>query len=247
MIVKSLSLMIVIASMLQLSANELLVVTENWPPYNYREKGQVVGASTEVVKKVLAKANYKYSIHLYPWARSYQIALYKPNVIIYTILRTPERESLFKWIGPLFSGKQFYLYKLSSRRDIALSNVSDAKEYIVGVMRGDVSHQFLSSVGFEEKKALSISVSEEENIKKLYAFKVDLISGNNITLPIRLKKLGLKFEDVYPAIMTFKYNYYMAVSNNTSNEVYNKLNNAFKEIYNDDIKNKIIKKHNISP
>ncbi|MCX4027264.1 transporter substrate-binding domain-containing protein [Endozoicomonas sp. SM1973] len=247
MIVKCLSLMIVAASMLQLSANELLVVTENWPPYNYREKGQVVGASTEIVKKVLGKANYKYSIHLYPWARSYQIALYKPNVIIYTILRTPERESLFQWIGPLFSGKQFYLYKLSSRKDITLATIDDAKKYLIGVMRGDVSHQFLSSEGFEENKALRISVSEEENIKKLYALKVDLISGNNISLPIRLKKLGYKFEDVESAIMTFKYNYYMAVSNNTSDEVYSNLNNAFEDIYDDNLKNKIIKKYNISP
>ncbi|WP_222937623.1 substrate-binding periplasmic protein [Spartinivicinus ruber] len=246
MIARCLTFIIGVLGVLRLSANELLVVTENWPPYNFRSEERIVGASTDIVKKTLDKTNYKYNIHLYPWARSYEIALNKPNVIIYTILRTPQREPLFKWVGPLFSGKQFYLYKLHTRTDVVLSNIDDAKKYIIGIMRGDVSHQFFSSIGITESNGLNITISEEENIRKLFNLKIDLISGNNISLPIRMKKLGYDFNDINPVIMTFKYDYYMAVSKSTSDTVYTKINDAFKNSIDENFKNTVIKKYGIS-
>ncbi|MBA4366572.1 MAG: hypothetical protein C0403_02920, partial [Desulfobacterium sp.] len=56
------------------------VVTENWSPYNFEEKGVVKGSSTETVRKVLEKANIKHTIKVYPWARSYKMALEQKNV-----------------------------------------------------------------------------------------------------------------------------------------------------------------------
>jgi len=79
------------------NAQHLRVVTENWPPYNFfNQNDQIVGSSTEVVRAVLEKAGFSYSIEVYPWARSYSIAQNNSNVLIYTILRTPFRENLLK-------------------------------------------------------------------------------------------------------------------------------------------------------
>lgn len=228
-------------------ANQLLIVTEEWPPYNFRNNGQIVGAATEIVKKVLAHTDYNYKLNLYPWARSYEIALKKPNVMIYTILRTPDREKLFKWVGPIFSGKQFYLYKLKIRKDIVVSNINDASKYSIGIMRGDVSHQFFNLINITSKNGLNISNSEEINIEKLFKSKVGLISGNSVSLPIRLKKLGYNYSDIEPTIKTFKYDYYMAMSRQTSNVIYNRINRAYNDISNPSLIKKLIKKYDISP
>ena len=64
-------------------AKPLLVVTEDWPPYNFLDKkNQVVGQSTDIVKAILAEAKLDYEIHLFPWARSYQKSLNGKNVLI---------------------------------------------------------------------------------------------------------------------------------------------------------------------
>ena len=50
-------------------SKDLLVVTENWPPYNYLNKdGKLVGTSTAIVNKILSDADIKYKILMYPWA-----------------------------------------------------------------------------------------------------------------------------------------------------------------------------------
>ena len=51
-------------------AQYLEVVTEQYPPYNYEEDGQVKGVGTEVVEEVLKEAGIDYNIKVLPWARA---------------------------------------------------------------------------------------------------------------------------------------------------------------------------------
>ncbi|MGI0115276.1 substrate-binding periplasmic protein [Zooshikella sp. RANM57] len=216
---------------LTLHASELLVVTEEWPPYNYKENDLVTGYSTEIVQKVLKKANINYTTRLYPWARAYELALKKENVLIYTIVRTPEREALFQWLGPILPGKKFYLYKLKSRKDINLTTIDDAKKFKTAIMRDDVTHQFLNARGFIDDKHLDLSVSEEINIKKLFNNRADLIIGNVESLPLRIKNLQLDFSKVEPAIFMFEHGYYMALSAQSDEQLFNRLNAAMKQVF----------------
>ena len=99
-------------------SDKLLVVTESWFPYNYLDsKGEITGSSTAVVTSVLKHANITYEIDLYPWQRSYSIAIAQDNILIYSIYRTPSRENFFHWICPLLSSPLHSFYKLSSRKN----------------------------------------------------------------------------------------------------------------------------------
>ena len=83
------------------SDEKLTVLTEDWPPFNYKENGKVVGISTDLVLATLVKAGFAYEIRMYPWKRAYQITVGTPNTILFTTSRTTIREKLFKWVGPL--------------------------------------------------------------------------------------------------------------------------------------------------
>ncbi|MCB1974474.1 MAG: hypothetical protein KDE65_08450, partial [Burkholderiaceae bacterium] len=70
-------------------AQPIRAVTET-TPYTYIEGDKVVGTATEVVELTLQRAGLKdYSVHLYPWARAYDMALKEPGVLIFLIARTP--------------------------------------------------------------------------------------------------------------------------------------------------------------
>ena len=57
-------------------AQTLQAVTEDAPPYTYIEHGKVAGPATEVVQQTLQRAGLNdYRLHLYPWARAYDLAL----------------------------------------------------------------------------------------------------------------------------------------------------------------------------
>ncbi len=150
----------------------LQVLTEEFPPYNYTEQGRLTGFSTDVVRAVLQEAKLDGVFQSQPWARAYQTAQQADSVLIYSIARTPQRESLFKWVG-MIAPTEFYLYALPQRQ-LKLTQLEQAKSYQIATVNEDVGEQFLISKGFEKGKNLQSSVRYALNYDKLKQGRVDL-------------------------------------------------------------------------
>ncbi|MCP4163486.1 MAG: transporter substrate-binding domain-containing protein [Deltaproteobacteria bacterium] len=130
-----------------------LIMTENWKPYNFQEDGVIKGVSTDMLVLMLKKIGSQQGrkdIKLYPWSRSYKLVQEKKNAVLYTTTRTPEREKMFKWVGPIFD-MTFYIYALKSKK-IKIKSYDDLKKYKIGVIREDVTEQLLvKKAGFALK------------------------------------------------------------------------------------------------
>ncbi|MGH8810034.1 MAG: substrate-binding periplasmic protein [Noviherbaspirillum sp.] len=170
-----------------LAASPLTVVTEELPPYSHVENGEVVGMSTEVVKATLKRAGLPYRIEIYPWARALSVAQSTDNVLIYSILRTPERDRMFKWVGTI-APRKAYFFKLRARRDVVVHTLEDAKWYAIGGVKDDARVQYLQSKGIEVKV---LSTKEDLNIRQLEYGRIDLMIANEYTFNYRVKALGL--------------------------------------------------------
>ena len=170
--------------------NEITVVTEQWPPYKYlSSSGKVIGSATKIVEETLQQANIPYTLNMYPWARAYKTALEKPNVLIYSILRSPQREKLFHWICPL-NTIQYHFFKLSDRKDIKVNSINDVKQYSLGLIRDSYMHNHLKNIGFIEGEHIQITGNNQANIKLLLAERVDLIIDTHENISLRLKTLS---------------------------------------------------------
>lgn len=151
------------------SAQRIHAVTET-TPYTYVANGKVTGSATEVVERTLKRAGFaNHTVQLYPWARAYEMALNEPNVLIFLIARTPDREQQFQWVGEIMS-IEYHLYRLASHA-LKISDLESAKAYTVGVMRDDVRQQYLRSKGFDR---LVVSAQSLDNFQKLLRGQVDL-------------------------------------------------------------------------
>lgn len=221
---------------------EITVVTEDWKPYNFQEGDKIVGFSTEIVEAVLQKANLSFTIELFPWARSYKMALEEKNVLIYTIARTEEREHLFKWVGP-FAPRLMYLFKLKKRTDIVLNTLEDAKKHKIGVVREDATTQLLLQHGFEVNKQLELAAAEDINQRKLFAERIDLIAGSELSVALQLKDMGLAFADLEKTIVLAKGDYYMAFSQATDDDIVERVRKALNEVQQEGLIEKIKAKY----
>ena len=171
-----------------LNAEQLQVVGESWPPFIV--DGDPIGGSvTEKVRDILKVAKLDYKITLYPWIRSYHIAKTRPNTLIYSIYRSPERESYFHWFCPVHKSSRIYSFKLA-KNPADISTLEALKKLTVGVMRGDNSHEFLTNNGFSENKNLDLSADELINIRKLVHGRIDVVTQVQESLEYRLKMLG---------------------------------------------------------
>lgn len=200
---------------------DISIVTEDFPPYNYMLNGKVTGLSTEVVQAVIKQANLKGVIKLYPWARSYRMAIYKKNHLIYSIARIPEREHLFHWVG-VISPYRTSFFKLKERSDIKVSSLDQAKIYRIGSSTSDVNTIYLEKNGFKNLQKVTDDV---QNIKKLKLGRVDMIVYEENSFIYQVKKLGLKpslFEQIY-RLEELTDNLYMALSKTSDLTLLSKL------------------------
>ncbi len=171
-----------------LAGGELRVVTEELPPYNMTQGGQITGMSTEVVQAVMKEAGQRAPIHSMPWARAYDIALNEENVLIYSIARTPQREKLFKWVG-VVAPTHWYLY---ARVDGIgpLRHLDDARRFQIATVNEDAGEQYLLGRGFVIGKNLQSSSRYELNYEKLKAGRVDLWIANEMNATYLSRQSG---------------------------------------------------------
>lgn len=153
-------------------AGSLHVVTEELPPYNMTENGQVTGLCTEIVQATLKEAGLEGYFEMLPWARAYDLAQHVDNVLIYSMSRTPERERMFQWVGNLVS-VQWYLYAHADR-PVTLRNLADARAHQVATVNQDSGEQFLQANGFVVGQNLQSSARYALDYEKLKRGHVDL-------------------------------------------------------------------------
>ena len=136
------------------SAVKLEIVADEWRPYNYLEEGEVKGVSSEVVKKVMDRSGLDYNITILPWTRAYDSAQKKENHLIYTIIRIPNREKLFKWIRPLGKGGKTSLYRLKKNNEVAPKTIDEAKNFRVIASKDTMDHIWLVANGFNNSRCI---------------------------------------------------------------------------------------------
>jgi polar amino acid transport system substrate-binding protein len=175
-------------SVCQAVAGPIRVVTEELPPYNMTRDGQMTGMSTEVVQAVLKEVNVQATIQSMPWARAYDLARHDPDVLIYSITRTPEREHLFKWVGTI-AASRWYIYS-SVNHPISLMDLNDARDWQTATVNEDVGEQYLIGRQFVIGQQLQSSNRYELNYQKLRTGHVDLWISDELNADYLARQVG---------------------------------------------------------
>ncbi|BCO09597.1 amino acid ABC transporter substrate-binding protein [Desulfolithobacter dissulfuricans] len=201
------------------------VYTEPLPPVHYVENNRVTGIATEIVREIFRLAGMDLRIEVYPWKRAYHMVLKNPGTFIYTINRTPQREKLFKWIGPILS-KRTSLYRFKDRRDIVVHSVDDLKHYTTAVILGYALTQKLQALGFEDGRELIITKNKKTQMRVFLKGRADLITGNEYTIFNALKAEGFSPDVIEPVLLMSEKGYYLAANIQTDDVIVQRLREA---------------------
>jgi polar amino acid transport system substrate-binding protein len=219
-------------------ATTLQVVTED-SSYSALDGDKVVGVASEVVEMTLANAGITdYHMALYPWARAYDIARLEANVLIYPIIRSSDREGLFKWIGELEHVNPTF-YKLRKRHDVRVNALQDASHYTVGVVRDDSRHQYLESKGFSK---MVVSANNLDNLRKLISGQVELIPMPEREAREQCADLHIDYDELESVFVLDELSkgLYIALSASTPDETVQRIAAAFARLKQDGTVDKLI-------
>ncbi|MGL1864190.1 MAG: transporter substrate-binding domain-containing protein [Pseudodesulfovibrio sp.] len=180
--------------------NDLTYMTEQYPPFNYEEGGELKGLAVDLLDAVLKEmgsSKSKSDFNLLPWAQGYKRVQSETNTCLFSMTMTDARKPLFKWVGPVISTKIAIIAKKGS--GVKINSAADLGKYKYGVIRDDVAQQLLMDVGIGADN-MDITSKNESNIKKLDKGRIDAWGYEESSAKFQLKLAGLNpddFETVY--------------------------------------------------
>ena len=224
-------------------AGEITVISEDFPPLNYLDDGRLKGPSADIVRRIVHSVGAKDSqIDVYPWARGYLSVQKKPNTALFSTVRNPEREHLFKWVGPLAVKRAVFFAEKNS--DIVISDLHDAKRVkAIGVQIQYAYERDLMNAGFKNID----SVPEDRlNLSKLVNGRISLwytgyYSGFGIA-----EKEGLRHM-IKPVFTVKKIELYIAFNRQTDDTVVTRWQDALEHLNETGTTRKIFTRYNMEP
>lgn len=167
---------LLLAVSLPVSANTLVINTEDYPPFNYAgSQGQILGSATKVLRTALRSADIDAEFRLLPWARAYTAARLREQHCVYSTTRTAERESLFRWAGPL-AVNEWAAFSLAGR-NIQAGSMDQLAHLRIGSFREDAVGNYVEAQGIKVLRARN----ERENLARLDAGLVDVVVTGKAT------------------------------------------------------------------
>lgn len=130
------------------AAAVLAFLTDENPPFNYTEKGRLVGVATEIVQAMAARAGLPVKTEVLAWDKAYVRTQGQRDTCLYSTARFENRERLFLWVGPVATnhwavyGKPDFAPPLRSAKDLA--------PYRIGTVVRDPKVDFLRENGVTE-------------------------------------------------------------------------------------------------
>jgi len=202
-------------------ANALYIATEEAAPSSMRDaSGRVVGIATDKVRAAMARAGVPYTIETLPWKRAYAAALERPDACVYSTTRTPEREALFKWVGPTDSAQ--WVLMARADRQIALTTLEEARPYRIGTYRGDARDEYLRSRGF----LVDTAPHDLINPQKLLLGRIDLWAASLRRGSMVLEHHGWRGK-IVPVFEFSRQDVFLACNPGVPDAVIGRLNDAF--------------------
>lgn len=221
-------------------AESLKLIIQEFAPYGYTnpKTKEIQGFLTEKVQEIIKRSGATSSISSTSLARGLQTTKAEANTCIINLRRTPDRENLFSWVGPLTT-TDWVLYGRNNNEHI-LKTLEDAKPYRIGSYKNSATGLELAELGYK----IEFAASDEENPNLLMINRIDY------WIVAEPRAIYIAQEQGYGADISRVAKYksidlYMLCNKNMPKKKIDQLNRINKEIENDGTMQKILRKYGI--
>ncbi len=193
-------------------ANGLVIYTEDWPPVSFQSNGRPDGLAVEVAEAIEKHLGINIPVQVVPWARGYKAVQEEPDVLLFTVGRSEERERLMTLVGPVaVSRTVLYTRKGNAARVLAMGE--GIYKLSVGAYRGSIFADTARKKGF---LAIDQAATPQITAKMLMMGRFDLWSEGSVVVPSVLKEIGYSADDVEKVMVLDSLELYFAFSPRTS-------------------------------
>ncbi|KEQ17002.1 substrate-binding periplasmic protein [Endozoicomonas numazuensis] len=211
-------------------AADFHLVTENFPPLNmtsngtsYARNDRVSGFATDIMRSLFKENGYNVRFTLMSdWDKAYDTAINEMSTGVYSTFRTPERESQFKWVGPLY--EEDWVLLASADNEIKIETLKELHNYKVGSFVFDGITDYLVEQGITIEPAQNDAV----NVVRLKLGQIQFWASSSLTAPY----VAANFKVPVTPVHTFnKSNLWLAMNKDTDQKVIDQLNKTLEKMH----------------
>ncbi|WP_108650859.1 substrate-binding periplasmic protein [Dongshaea marina] len=157
----------------------LELVSLEYPPYIFQEKGKVKGIAVDLVLEALKRSGHSATIKIHPWVRSLKQVESGSADAIFTIYKNPDREKFADFSNEVLIPQTVSFFSKKDSNFKYNGNLESVSKYKIGVVRG-VSYGkiFDDAVKSGQLKSIDESNNANANFKKLLKGRFDLLVSN---------------------------------------------------------------------
>lgn len=184
---------------------------------------QFTGFSVNLVNEVFKNTTIKYSMHSKPIKRALYDAIAKPNTCIFPIDRTQDRESQFKWVGPVAINR--YAFYSAPNKHISINTLKDAQPYRLTAYAGTGIANYLEQRHFDLFETKSL----EQGLQMLLSNRIELWVADTNAAKILTEDFNIK--DLKPELVFLTSISFMACNVAVPDKEISDLNKQLKKMY----------------
>jgi polar amino acid transport system substrate-binding protein len=198
------------------AAQPLRIVTYALAPYAVETPKGIDGLAVAVAREVLTPSGDWREPEMLPFARVLDALRTEPNIFAMILIRTPSRDPIMKWLGPLAS-TDIEFYQAANRPGPVISTMEEARQVpAIAVTQDNIHHTVLLAMGFTNLEA---NPTQEMNIRKLLAGRADLTPMGEVAFANSIKALGIPPEAfIRTPVLLYRTELYFALSVDIADE-----------------------------
>lgn len=186
------------------SVDDIRWLAQDYPPYIYiddngKNHGPVADFVGELMKKT-GSSKTQNDIEIRNFTKMFVYSNNDKNTVFFPLARTKDRESHFKWVGPIFINEPVIFAKsarrstdkgLTGRKPITITAIDDLKAYSI------LGREKYTGVIQLQQADINVDTgdSDTDNFLKLKDDKVQMVVCDKTVGNYLIKKLGLDIQD----------------------------------------------------
>ncbi|MES2129972.1 MAG: ABC transporter substrate-binding protein [Pseudomonadota bacterium] len=203
-------------------AEPLTLMTEEYPPFNMTDGGKIVGISSDIVQELMRTAKVAFTLRMSPWMRAITLAHSEPGHCVFSMSRLAERESQYRWVGPIAFNDWYLFAKADSAH--RPQSLADTKGARVGSYLGDGGVDYLKQRGVD----VDVVPNDDLNPRKLQLGRIDYWASGKLSGQYRLKTQGIS--GIEPVLKLERGDMYLACHPDTPLDLVENLNRTLADM-----------------
>jgi len=163
----------------ELNTTKLNIVTLQYPPYAYKENGQVKGIAVKIVAEAFKRLDLPITITVLPWARALHQIKNGDADAIFTLFKKPEREVFADYSNEILISQIVSLYVNKHSKIEFTGDLRQLNSYSFGLVR-KVSYGQIFDDALEDKIITNVvrSNDAQQSFKMLFSNRVNIVAIN---------------------------------------------------------------------